>query len=228
MQEETERTRIAKEDVLRILGEREGKAPAEYVFSQLEVRPSLFRRALKELGDEELTRKAGEEIELTAKGKTTAEIICRKHVALEKYWFSEATRSEEESHRAAHLLEHQVSERVLDNIRDISQLERDGVPLLEFGKEEGQEGVITDILLSGKSFERLVSMGFSPGEKVKIRAKLPNSVIIALKNKKIALEREIASKIRVLAEPIIKGSGSDEEDQGGIGRTTERGKELFT
>ncbi len=194
--------RIIKEDVLRILGEKGNQTSLEVLTSKLEVSFSLLQKAIKELGERELTNQAGNHVKLTAKGGTIAEIICRKHNIIESYWIRKAVRSKEEAHQAAHLLEHHVSEQVLDNIRMISMVEREGVPLSEF---RAKEGMITNILLKGGRFERLISMGFSPGEKVTIINKLPNSVIIMVKNKKIAIDRKLAGKIRVLEQFIENG-----------------------
>ncbi|GAI16558.1 unnamed protein product [marine sediment metagenome] len=41
-------------------------------------------------------------------------------------------------------------------------------------------------------------MGICPGEKIKITNKLPNSIIVEIENKKFALDKSIAKKIKVV------------------------------
>jgi Fe2+ transport system protein FeoA len=65
-------------------------------------------------------------------------------------------------------------------------------------KELKEEGLITDINLNIELFERIVSMGICPGEKIRIIGQIPNGIIIEVRNKKFALDKEIARKMKVL------------------------------
>jgi len=194
VKDKSESLKIVNEDILRILGEQGGKCSLECISSKLN-QPSSFEKAIKKLTNQELLRLQGDIAKLSEKGKATAGLICEKHNVIENYWIKKALADEEEAHQAAHLLEHHVSEKVIDNIRTISKIQRQGTLLSEF---TGKEGMITNIVLEGGMFERLISMGFSPGEKLEIVEKLSNSIVITIKNKKLAIDREIANKIRVL------------------------------
>ena len=70
-----------------------------------------------------------------------------------------------------------------------------GLPLTEYKRKRG---LLTDIDLDPQLFERIISMGIFPGEKIEIVGELPNGVIINIKNKKIFLAKEIAETIKVL------------------------------
>ena len=77
----------------------------------------------------------------------------------------------------------------------MSTFKGEGLSLAEFKKEEG---LIADITLDAQLFERIISMGIFPGEKIKVIARLPNGVVLKIGNKKIFLAWEIAKNIKVL------------------------------
>ena len=131
---------------------------------------------------------------LTSRGKTEAKNILEKHLLLERYF--EDIKSKKDAHRISNLIEHYISEEVIDNLKKLSTFKGKGLPLVEFKKEEG---MITDITLNTQLFERIVSMGIFPGEKIEVIGELPNGVIFKIKNKKIFLAREVAKNIKVLA-----------------------------
>lgn len=200
--------RIVKEDILRILGETGAKISVNAVKSRIKASGSCVSRAIKNLEEEKLIYVKEDDIRLTESGTEKAEDICRKHTILERYFSRPRKRLKEperrmrrtrtrRAHEAAHLLEHHISERVLDNIKKLMTLKQEGTSLSVCKKGKG---IVTDILLDEKVFERLVSMGFSPGEHVEIRKKLPNAIIVKVNNKKFAIDREIASGIKILEE----------------------------
>ncbi len=201
MKKDSEGLRIAEEDVLRTLGERGNGAPIREIKEELH-ESSLFDKAVGRLADRGFLTVREGLAELTPKGKEAAGRICEKHSVLEDFWKKSALKSKDEAHRAAHLLEHHVSKQVLDNIRLISEIKEEGVPLSEF---RGAEGMIANILLEGGTFERLVSMGFSPGETLGVAQRLSNSIVITIKNKKLAVDREIAADIKILEGVGPKG-----------------------
>lgn len=102
-----------------------------------------------------------------------------------------------EAHQAAHLLEHYVSEEVIGNIKKLYTLKKEGVPLTKF--ELNNEGIITDLMFSDYGlFERIVSMGVSLGEEIMITNEVPHALIVKIKNKKFALDKDIAKEIKVV------------------------------
>jgi Fe2+ transport system protein FeoA len=67
---------------------------------------------------------------------------------------------------------------------------------LKFNKE----GKIIDITLPNPAlFERLISMGIVPGERIKITNRIGHNIIISV-NKTFALGEDIAREIKVLEE----------------------------
>ena len=192
---ESDILKIIKEDILRTLGERKENVPLKSIKAKIKVSSSLMSKAIKSLEEEDLISLEKEFIRLTKNGQDEAKDIIKKHLVLEKYF--KETRSERKAHRAAHLLEHYVSEEVIDNIKRILTLKKEGIPLIKFGLNK--EGLITDITSSDyKLFERMISMGILPGEVIEVTYKIPSGVIVRINNKKIVLDKSIAKEIKVL------------------------------
>lgn len=192
---ESDISKIAKEDILRILGERKVKVSLESIESEIKVSHSLLSKTIKNLEEENLIQVEKGLIRLTKNGREESKVIVKKHQVLENYF--KEKRSEREAHQAAHHIEHYISEEVLNNIKKINTLNKEGIPLVKFGLKK--EGLITDIMFSDyKLFERLVSMGILPGEKIEITNKIPTGVIVKTNNKKIVLDKIIAKEIKVL------------------------------
>jgi len=117
----------------------------------------------------------------------------KKHLALEEYF--KKIRGRKKAHQIAHILEHYISGEVIKNIREISTLKEDGISLTKFKRENG---LIADIVFSIGLFERVISMGIFPGEEIEIVKKIPNGVVVKVRDKKIVLDKNIAREIKVL------------------------------
>jgi len=192
---ETDVLKMVKEDVLRIMGERKEKVSLEVIKAKIRVSHSFVSKTIRNLKEEKLIRVENKFIRLTKKGRREAKDIVKKHFALENYF--EETRGKREAHQAAHLLEHYVSEEVIRNIKKLSTLKKEGVPLTKF--ELNNEGIITDLMFSNYGlFERIVSMGVFLGEEIMITNEVPHAVIVKIKNKKFALDKDIAKEIKVV------------------------------
>ncbi|GAI45334.1 unnamed protein product [marine sediment metagenome] len=62
-----------------------------------------------------------------------------------------------------------------------------------------EESLITDItILDNDQFERMVSLGIFPGNKIILMNEIPGGIVVKVKNKKFALSKNIAKKINVL------------------------------
>jgi Mn-dependent DtxR family transcriptional regulator/Fe2+ transport system protein FeoA len=193
---ESDLLKIVKEDALRILGEMKKKVSSKSLRRKIKVSPAFISEAIESLEKEDMISVENGFVELTKSGQDEAKDLIEKHLVLENYF--KATRSEREAHRAAHLLEHYVSGQVIDNIKRMSTLKREGVPLIQFGLN--REGLITDILFSDyKLFERMISMGILPGEVLEVTHMIPSGVVVRTSNKKIVLDKTIAKEIKVLA-----------------------------
>jgi len=184
---------IVKEDILEALEEKNGKASISLIKPEIRVSRSFISKAIRELEKEDLINIKEKSIFLTKQGRVRAKNIAKKHFVLEDYFGK--TRSKREAYKAASVLEHYVSMKVIDNIKELSTLKKEGTPLTEFKEKEG---LITDIVFGVRLFERVISMGICPGERIRITNKLPNSIIVEIENKKFALDKNIAKGIKVL------------------------------
>ena len=197
MIKESDILKIVKEDILRILGEEKARISLESIRSEINVSDIFISEAVKELEKENLIRFNNNFISLTKEGEENAKNIVKKHLVIENYF--KETKNERDAHKAAHILEHYVSKEVIDNIKKLSTFKHKSIPLTEF--EIDKEGMITDIVFSDYGvFERIVSMGIFPGEKIKITNRISNNIIVNVENKKIALNRDMARGIKVYGE----------------------------
>jgi len=132
---------------------------------------------------------------LTKLGQENAKTILRKHVVLENYFMK--TKSTIDPHIAANVIEHYISMEVINNLKKMSTLRKKGVPLTRF--EHNKEGLIVEINFSDyKLFERVVSMGLFPGEKIMVISEVFHRMILKVREKKFALDKSIAERIKAL------------------------------
>ena len=167
----------------------------EILKEEIKVSLSFIYEAIEELEREGLIQSQRIFFTLTEEGEEKARDILKKHLVFEDYF--KKTRTENEAHKIAHILEHYVSEEVLNNIKKLSTFKEEGIYLTKLKLRK--KGLITNIVISDNGlFERVVSMGIVPGEEVMITSEVPNAIIIKIKNKKFALDKDIARKIKVL------------------------------
>jgi len=193
--EEHDILKIVKEDILRLLAEEAGnKSPLKFVKSEINASSSLMSEAIKELDEENLIQVGQDSVALTKQGQNRASSILEKHLTIERYL--EKTRSKGEAHEAAHVLEHYISQEVIDNIKELSTLGKEGIPLTEF--KFNTEGIITDIKPPDfRLFERLISMGIVPGGRIKITNRIGHTTIATV-NRVFAIGEDVAQGIEVL------------------------------
>lgn len=187
---------IVKEDILRIVGEEKSKkVPIRFIKSEIKASSSFISESVRELKKNGLIRLGKKFLRLTGKGRDEAEDILKKHSVLEDYF--KKKRGGKEAHKVADILEHYVSVEVLNNIKKLSTFKGEDLPLLKF--ELNREDLITDIEFSSSGlFERIVSMGILPGEKIKVMNKIPDGIVVNVSGKKFALGEDIAKWIKVL------------------------------
>jgi Mn-dependent DtxR family transcriptional regulator len=186
-------TKILKEDILRILCETNERTSLESIKAETKVAHTLRAQALKELQKEELVTFQADSISLTPLGREVAKAILEKHLVLEDYF--RKTESPIEAHTAAHIIEHYISKEVINNIEKLATLKAQSTPLTEFGLNK--EGVIAEVNFSDyRLFERVVSMGMFPGEKIMVKSEVPDGLVLKVKNKKFVLDREMAKGIK--------------------------------
>jgi len=162
---------------------------------EIKVAHPLISKALEELERDDLIAIQENFISLTELGQENAKNILDKHFVLEDYL--EKTGSKIGAHTAANILEHYVSGEVINNIKKLSTLKKEGVPLTKL--ELNKEGMITDITFSDHGlFERVVSMGVFLGEKVIVTNEIPDGIVVKIKNKKFAMDKNIAKEIKAV------------------------------
>jgi len=187
--------KVVKEDILRILSERKGKVSLDIIKEEIKVSYSFVSEAIEELEREELIQSRQVFFTLTEGGEEKARDILKKHLVFEDYF--KKTRTEREAHKIANILEHYVSNEVLNNIKKLSTLKEEGISLTKFKLYE--RGLITNIRISSDElFERMVSMGIFPGGKIMITNELSNVIIVKIRYKKLALDKDIAKEIKVV------------------------------
>ena len=188
--------RIIKEDILRIMGEtKRARISLSSIKEEINASDFYISKAISALEDESLIKSEKDFIKITEKGQKKAENIAKRHLSIENYF--RKTRSIDKAHRVTDILEHYISEEVANNITELSTLKGSGVPLIKL--EINKECIIADIMLEdSKLLERIISMGIFPGERIKVMSETSNAVIVKVKGKKIALDREIAKGVMVL------------------------------
>jgi len=186
---------IVKEDVLRILAEKQEAVSVDFLERSIVASSECVAQVIRELDREQLVETKGGRVVLTAVGSRNASDILRKHLIVEKY-FKESIDAET-AHRKAHILEHYISEEVIRNIKKLSNLKKMGIQLTSLKLRN--TGIITDIIMLNHAlFERIVSMGILPGEKIEVTNKIPGRIIVKIKNKKFALDDDLANNIKVV------------------------------
>jgi len=186
---------MVKEDILRLLSEISERIKVETIKDEIKVAHPFISKALEELERDGLINIQEKFISLTELGQEKAKTILEKHLILEDYF--KKNRRKIEAHTAAHIIEHYVSREVINNIKKLSTLKKEGVPLTRF--ELNKEGLIAEITFSDyKLFERVVSMGLFPGEKIRVISEISHGIVLKLTNKKIALDRSVAERIKAL------------------------------
>ena len=195
MSKESDSLKKVKEDILRILGERKRNVSVEIITEEIKDSPSVMYQAIKELENEGLIKSQQGFLKLTEKNKEKSDDILRKHLALEDYF--KRTKTGREAHEMAHILEHYISQEVLYKLQSLSALKKQSFPLTNLNP--GEQGIISDFTFSDYGlFERIISMGLFPGEKIRMINEIPDGIIIKIENKKFAIGKNVAKKIKVL------------------------------
>jgi Mn-dependent DtxR family transcriptional regulator len=184
-----------QEDMLRILCEKNKNVSLEFLKNEINVAQLILSEALAELQRKDLIIIQENSISLTAMGRKRAKNILEKHLVLENYF--KKIKSKIKPHVAAHIIEHYVSREVTNNIKRLSTFKKRGIPLTQF--ELDKEGLIAEIIFSDyKLFERVVSMGIFPGEKIIVSSVIHSGIVLKINNKKFALDRSIAKGIKAV------------------------------
>lgn len=207
MKGEKQPIKIIKENILRVMVEETNGLEALERVRELAKHPIIpestisdlnkyFIKGLKELQESGLIVIKNENIYITKQGQIEGNKILIKHLSIENYFLKKL--DAKQAHKAAHLLEHLISKEVIKNLNRLNLIEGYGIPLNDF---KSSEGIISDLKIEDTQlFERLISMGVCPGQRIKIIARLTPSIVVKLRNTQIAIDNCICSGIMVVME----------------------------
>jgi len=186
------------EDILRITAEKGRDVVSVPILKEdISLPDEIFIKAINELEREGLVRIENHETVLTRKGKEKARKILDRHEAIEKY-FSEILR-DPQPHNAAHALEHFVADETIRRMEDFLTVKGRGRPVPDF--PPGKEILIIAVEITDrKVLGKIVSLGLTPGSKVRIEEKIPDAFIFNIGGRKVAIADEIAKKIFAVIE----------------------------
>jgi DtxR family Mn-dependent transcriptional regulator len=143
------------------------------------------------------------EVRLTETGTLLAEQVVKKHQILEHFFIEMLGVDPDEASAEACRLEHHISDTVtgrlsaLVNRSTVKKKEGTESPSSLLDCREGDQLIITQIEHPGR-LNRLMDLGFLPGERISVKRKLKNrALVVAVKGCDIALSPDVASLIRV-------------------------------
>ncbi len=160
-----------------------------------------FSSLIFELEAKGWLRKDGSELFLTPIGTEVARDLLDRHQTAERFFNEILGEPPDVAHAAAEKLEHVISRRALEKLKESLARARGATPLIELSQGEG--GTVVAIKdPGGRSFSRLMGMGLSPGARLKLISRLPNgATIIEINGGKAAVAVQIARAIFVRKEP---------------------------
>ena len=195
-----DRNREEEEDVLRLLIEQtthlEGWEEPQ-LREELALSTHDFSVLIAGLEAKGWLRRDGAKLSLTPVGAEVARNLLDRHQTAERFFNEILGEPPAAAHAAAEKLEHVISRRALDELKDSLARARGATPLVELSlNEEGTLVAVKDP--GGRSFSRLMGMGLSPGARLKLIGRLPNgATIVEMNGGKAAIATEIARAIFV-------------------------------
>jgi Mn-dependent DtxR family transcriptional regulator len=193
--EESFRRRLAREDVLRYLGERGGEASLEDVLEEVGDRAEAGR-AIRDLKEEGLIEETEGGLRLTSRGREEDRDVLERHMMAEKILEEASLLHGRDAHRAAHSLEHLS----LDVARIIREARGKRVEPL-YNLERGEAGRVLAVLEASPSIlARLYGVGILPGRTVRVLTKSRGLVIVetGAEARLAAVDSRIARRILVV------------------------------
>jgi Mn-dependent DtxR family transcriptional regulator/Fe2+ transport system protein FeoA len=186
--------RYAREDILRLLREKNGSARVEDVEREVGG-GDILQSALESLERDGLIRRSDSIIELTGEGARAAEEVYRRHVELE-----ERLRDvfEDLAHQVAHFAEHaEMSPEVIEKLARGRRI----VSLAEL--EKGRTGRLIAVVNAEPAVvARLYGVGLLPGRPIRVLAKGGGVVLVevGVEGRVAAIDSGIASRVLVAVE----------------------------
>jgi len=195
----------AEEDVLRLLLEHAGDGtpvPERSLQEGLGLSRSGFAPLISRLKEKGWLRKDGAELSLTPVGVEVARDLLDRHRTAERFFNEILGEPPSFAHAAAERLEHVISRRALEKLKESLERARGAAPLADLSPGEG--GTIVAVKgPGGREFSRLIGIGISPGSRIEVSNRLPNgAVIVQIDGGKAAVAEEIARSIFVRKGPL--------------------------
>ena len=198
------RAREEEEDVLRLLIERATSLEDREEFQlreELDLPAHEFSALIARLTAKGWLRRDGAKLSLTPIGTEVARNLLDRHQTAERFFNEILGEPPDAAHAVAEKLEHVISRRALDELKDSLARARGATPLVELSlNERGTVVAVKDP--GGRSFSRLMGIGLSPGGRLKLIGRLPNkAVIVEINGGKAAIAAQIARAILVRKDP---------------------------
>jgi Fe2+ transport system protein FeoA/predicted transcriptional regulator len=183
--------KIARDDVLRFLRERDGIADKRDVISEVGER-ELAEKVIKKLTGEGLVRSVNDKLELTREGVKAVEQVYKRHIIIENMLKNINNRG----HLIAHFIEHiDIEPSELEKIlsRGITSLS---------SLKTGDVGRIIAVLDPRPSIiARIYGVGLLPGRRIRVLSRTRGIVVVEVGSEArvVAIDNDIASKVLVTA-----------------------------
>ncbi|MBN1133692.1 MAG: metal-dependent transcriptional regulator [Methanosarcinaceae archaeon] len=221
---QSERIEEYLETILYLINKNKGPAKTKKIADELKVSAPSVTEMVQKLAAEGLVKYTPYYgVELTEAGAIKASKIRRKHQVLEKFLADVLGVNKTDAHKEACELEHAVSDTVLEQVCTFMghpEICPDGNPIGQ-GKccttveeqypvlsemQEGSCGIVSMIKLPPADKDRLISLGLMVGESLVVKRKQhKGSISVLTRGTEIALGNEIASKIFVKPQRMIRG-----------------------
>jgi len=195
-----DRAREEEEDVLRLLIERElglGEKGKAQLREELALSAQDFSSLISELEEKGWLRNDGAKLSLTPIGTEVARGLLDRHQITERFFSEILGEPLSAAHAAAEKLEHVISRRALEELKESLARIRGATSLIDLLPGEG--GTIVAVKdPGGSSFSRLMGIGVSPGARLELISRVQNGTVIVEINKgKAAIAAQIARAIFV-------------------------------
>jgi len=199
-----DRAREDEEDILRLLIERtssSGTGEDVQLREELALSAHDFSSLIFELEAKGWLRKDGSELSLTPIGTEVARDLLDRHETAERFFNEILGEPLSAAHAAAEKLEHVISRRALEELKESLVHIRGATSLIDLLPGEG--GTIVAVKdPGGSSFSRLMGIGVSPGARLELISRVQNgTLIVEINGGKSAVAAEIARAIFVRKEP---------------------------
>ncbi len=197
------RAREDEENLLRLLIEQELGAQGgdrSQLREQLRLSAQDYSSLVLRLQEKGWLRKGEGKLYLTPVGTQVARELLDRHQTTERFFKEILGEPLAAAHAAAEKLEHVISRRALEELKESLARARGSTPLVNMA--QNQEGTVIAVKDPGeRSFSRLMGMGLCPGARLRLIDRLPDgTTIVEISGSKIAVAAQIAHAIFIMLD----------------------------